>query len=233
MAGKRKRLNIDGAVLWYLVGVITSDGCLSSDGRHIDITANDKEYLETIKKEAKLSCKVGIKNKNSSNPSHRLQISNVEFYEFLLSCGLLPKKSLILREVKVPHEYFSDFCRGVIDGDGNIRRWVHPGNKGEQWVLRIYSGSKDFIIWLQQRIALAFGALGRVYKEQKPGMNETYILKYGKIAAVKILRICYYKKALSLTRKANLAQECCSSRMGWSKSKTTFELGRVAESVYA
>ncbi len=220
MAGKRKRLKIDNTVLWYLVGVITSDGCLSSDGRHIDITANDKEYLEILKKEAGLSCKVGIKNRKNINQAHRLQISNIEFYEFLLSCGLYPKKSLTLKDVKVPCEHFSDFCRGVIDGDGNIRRWIHPRNKGEQWVLRIYSGSKDFVIWLQQRIDQAFGALGRVHEEEKPGYHKTYILKYGKMAAIKILKNCYYENAVALDRKALLAQECCSSRMGWTKSKT-------------
>jgi len=220
MAMQRKKLEMKDTTLWYLVGLITSDGCLSSDGRHIDITANDREYPENLKKEARLSCKVGIKNKDKSNFSHRLQISNIEFYQFLLSCGLFPKKSLTIKDVKVPEEYFSDFCRGVIDGDGNIRRWIHPGNQGEQWVLRIYSGSKDFVIWLQQRIEQAFGALGRVHKEERPGKHDAYTLKYGKIAAAKILKICYYKKALALTRKASLAQECCSSIMGWTKSKT-------------
>ena len=151
----------------------------------------------------------------------------------MLSCGLSPKKSLILKDVKVPCEHFSDFCRGVIDGDGNIRRWIHPGNRGEQWVLRIYSGSKDFVIWLQQRIEQTFGALGRVHKEERPGKHDAYTLKYGKIAAAKILKICYYEKALALTRKARLAQECCSSIMGWHRSKTIFESGRVAEQVYA
>ena len=233
MAMQRKKLYMKDTTLWYLVGLITSDGCLSSDGRHIDITANDREYLETIKKKANLSCKVGIKNKEKINLSHRLQISNIDFYEFLLSCGLSPKKSLILKDIKVPREHFPDFCRGVIDGDGNIRRWIHPSNQGEQWVLRIYSGSKDFVIWLQKSIEQSFGALGRVHKEEHLGKHDTYILKYGKIAAVKILKTCYYKKAMALTRKAKLAQECCSSRIGWCKSKTTFESGRVAEQVYA
>jgi len=82
---------------------------------------------------------------------------------------------------------------------------------------------------LQQRIEKAFGALGRIHKEEKLGNHSAYILKYGKIAAAKILKICYYEKALALTRKARLAQECCASIMGWHKSKTIFESGRVAE----
>ena len=232
MGGKRKQLNMSDTTRWYLVGLITSDGCLSSDGRHIDITAKDSEYLECVKQQAGLSCKVGEKSRGKGDLSHHLQISNIEFYEFLLSCGLCQNKSLVLKDIKIPNIHFHDFCRGVIDGDGNIRRWIHPSNRGEQWVLRIYSGSKDFIIWLQGSIEKIFGASGRVYVEKKPESNSWYILKYGKIAAAKILKACYYKDALALKRKAILAEACFSSRMGWSKSKTTVKFGRVVESEY-
>ncbi len=34
----------------YAVGVITTDGCLSSDGRHINITSKDTDQLNNIKK---------------------------------------------------------------------------------------------------------------------------------------------------------------------------------------
>ena len=220
MAGKRKKLNMNDTMLWYLVGVVTSDGCLSQDGRHVSITAKDKEYLEVLKREAGFACKVGIKNKGQPNQSYHLQISNVEFYEFLLSRGLSPKKSLIQKEVNVPREYFSDFCRGIIDGDGNIRKWIHPTNHGEQGVLRIYSSSRDFICWLQESIRHVFGVVGRIYTEKKTGKNDAYILKFGKMAAVKIFKNCYYEHAVALDRKARLAQECCLSRMGWARSKT-------------
>ena len=92
MAGKRKRLNIDGGVLWYLVGVITTDGCLSSDGRHVDITAKSREYLEALKKAVGISNKVGAKKNGRGDQAYHLQISNIEFYEFLLSRGLSPRK---------------------------------------------------------------------------------------------------------------------------------------------
>lgn len=225
MAGRRKKLIIEPPVLWYLVGVITADGCLSSDGRHVDITAKDGEYLETIRKAAGLSCKVGLKNNGAGRSYYRLQISNVTFYKFLLSCGLSPKKSLTQKSVNVPSEYFQDFCRGVIDGDGNIRRWFHPENKNEQWALRIYSGSEEFVIWLRTMIEDMFGVSGRILREENIKKQVMYILKYGKMAAAKILKLCYYEKALALTRKANLARECFSSRMGWSTSKTVFNLG--------
>ncbi|MBI3314820.1 MAG: LAGLIDADG family homing endonuclease [Candidatus Omnitrophica bacterium] len=225
MAGKRKSLKLEDALLWYLVGLITSDGCLSSDGRHVDITAKDQNYLEALKRKIGILNKVGVKNRGERNQSYHLQISNIEFYEFLLSRGLSPRKSLILKEVMVPPTYFTDFCRGIIDGDGNIRRWTHPTNRGEQWVLRIYSAAKDFIVWLQGSIEPAFGATGRIHTEKKSGKrNDIYILKYGKMAAKRILKDCYYENATALDRKARLAQECCLSKACWTKSKTTVHL---------
>lgn len=59
---------------------------------------------------------------------------------------------------------------------------------------------------------------GRVHKEN----DRKWILKYGKMAARKIARQCYYKDCLGLDRKIKSAQECLDSYKGWSKSKTVF-----------
>ncbi|MFH1406417.1 MAG: LAGLIDADG family homing endonuclease [Candidatus Omnitrophota bacterium] len=72
MANKRKDLKIEGTNLWYLVGLITSDGCLSSDGRHIDITSKEEEFLEKIKILLGLVNKIGIKNKGKVNQAYYL-----------------------------------------------------------------------------------------------------------------------------------------------------------------
>lgn len=44
--------------LAYAVGLITTDGSLSSDGRHIDFTSNDKELINTFKKCLNLKNKI-------------------------------------------------------------------------------------------------------------------------------------------------------------------------------
>jgi len=221
MANKRKELNVSGSNLGYIVGLITSDGCLSSDGRHIDITAKDEEFLIKIRNSMGITNKIGTKNKDEVNETHRIEFSNRNFYEFLLSVGLTPCKSLNQDEVIVPDEFFCDFLRGIIDGDGNIRKWIHPTNKKEQWSLRIYSPSLFFMEWLHREIAYLFKAKGCIHKyiKEKP-LVDMFTLKYGKMAAKAILKRCYYKNALSLDRKAVLADECCSSNAGWSHSKT-------------
>lgn len=218
MPNKRKELHIEGANLWYLVGLITSDGCLCKDGRHIDITSKDQDFLQEIKERLGLISRVCIKNKNTNKQAYRIQIANKGFYDFLLSVGLMQNKSLVLNEIKVPNQYFIDFLRGVIDGDGCIRSWIHPTNKREQWSLRIYSGSEEFVNWLSDTIVWLLEVFGKVHKSG----NNLWVLKYGKMAAREIAKQCYYKNCFGLDRKITLAQKCFNSYKGWDKSVTVY-----------
>lgn len=122
-------------VFWYLVGLIATDGCLSSDGRHVAITAKDKDFLEQIRRAAGLSCLVS-ENRNSRSVCHRLQIGSRILYDKLLAIGLTPQKSLILGPLQVPDGAFSDFLRGVIDGDGGIRQTGESSGLSEWSALR-------------------------------------------------------------------------------------------------
>lgn len=216
MPHQRKKLEFKNKDLWYLVGLIATDGCLSPDGRHVDITAKEYDFLDQIKKAYGFTNKIGIKRNSSGQVSHHIQISNIGFYEFLLALGLTPKKSLTLQGLDIPEECFHDFVRGVIDGDGSIRTWIHPSNGREQWSLRIYSASAAFIQWLEKVIEYRCSAAGRIHRDPRG----VFVLKYGKIAAKRILQICYYDGCVSLDRKAELARLCTASRIGWNKSKT-------------
>ncbi|MBI3618257.1 MAG: LAGLIDADG family homing endonuclease [Candidatus Omnitrophica bacterium] len=80
MANKRKILNIQDATLWYLVGLITADGCLSLDGRHVDITAKDYCFLQGLKEKVGFKNKIGIKNQGKSNEAYHIQLSNKNLY---------------------------------------------------------------------------------------------------------------------------------------------------------
>jgi len=216
MPQKRKDLKIEGANLWYLVELITSDGCLCKDRRHIDITPKDHAFLKLIRERSRLASQVCIKNKGTDKQAYRIQIANIKFYNFLLSIGLTHHKSLTLDALKIPNEYFVDFLRGLIDGDGCIRKWIHPSNDREQWSLRIYSGSEQFIKWLKDTAESFLKIKGKVHRQS----DTQWILKYGKMAAKEISRKCYYNSCLGLERKIKLSQQCIASYRGWNKSKT-------------
>jgi hypothetical protein len=120
--------------------------------------------------------------------------------------------------LKIPYKWFPDFLRGVIDGDGCIRKWVHSSNGVEQWSLRIYSAAPIFIRWLETMIERYFLAQGQIHMNN----GRTSVLKYGKLAAKQILINCYYEGCLSLNRKAMLAEMCGKSDVSWNKSRTVF-----------
>jgi hypothetical protein len=214
-----KSLNNDNA--WYLVGLIATDGCLSPDKRHIEITAKDRDFLESIRLVCGIPNKVTPKRGGKGQISHRLQISSRSYYDFLLNVGLKSRKSLRLSKLNVPRSYFRDFLRGVIDGDGCIRTWKHPSNGVTQWMLKIISASPPFIEWIKECCESCFKVRGKIHSQPQ---SNVYVLKYGKLAAQRILNHCYHDGVeVVLDRKMRLAQACCDSERGWSRSKTFIE----------
>ena len=137
----------------------------------------------------------------------------------------MPRKSLNIGNINVPTRYFVDFFRGVIDGDGGIQHWIHNTNQHEQWNLRITSGSKKFLEWLQKETEGLLGVRGGLYSQSE----RNHRLKYGKIAARVIAENCYYEGAFALKRKMVLAKACINSDRGWSTSKTVIDKGQVVE----
>jgi len=207
---------------WYLVGLIATDGNLSIDGRHIVITSKDVDFLEQIKVTLGLSNKITMKGRGG-NPEKKygmLSLGDVRLYKYLVSIGLTPKKSLTIGALEIPDSYFRDFFRGVIDGDGNINRWIHPSNHCEQWEVRIYSASLHFITWLQVSAKTILGGNGVIIHRPVADHNDMHVLKFGKMAARHILNHIYYKNALAMPRKSILAKACANSYVGWKRSST-------------
>jgi hypothetical protein len=196
--------NIKQEHLWYIVGFIATDGNLGRDGRHINITSKDRDHLFLIRDILRLQSKIGLKNSSTQKQKiySILQFSDVSFYEYLESIGLFPRKSLTLEDIAVPNNYFHDFFRGIIDGDGCICTWIHKGNGYRQWSLTITSAAPLFISWLKQETEKCFDVRGRLHTYKFKGKkNEINILRFGKLAAKVIINKAYYEGALSLDRK--------------------------------
>lgn len=197
--------------LWYVIGYIATDGYLSIDGRHINITSKDREHLYLIRKALLLKNKIGRKRSGFQRAKiySQLQFGDVKFYRYLLQIGLRPRKSLTLSPLNIDTRYFSDFLRGVIDGDGNISSWIHKSNYHKQWCLRIYSASYEFIEWLACKIEKNFDIRPKIYSVKKAYRpNTLYFLRFGQIEAAKILKSIYYNDSLSLKRKSLQAKLC-------------------------
>ena len=222
-------------LFWYLVGLIATDGCLSGNGRTVCIVAKDPKYLERLRNALALRCTVRPVSNGRGQISHRLQIGSRVLYDKLLAIGLTPRKSLTLGRLDVPDMYFDHFMRGVIDGDGNIRRWRHPTNGHEQWVVRVYGSSQPFLSWIRETIQRLWVVEGKIHEaiDATGRRHPRYTLKFGKLAARVILSTCYVSNALALDRKAVLAAECLASSVGWSNSQTVKTPGAWRTWVYA
>ncbi len=187
--------------LAYAIGLLASDGCLSSDGLLIDLTSNEREQLENYSKCLGVNFTIGEKKANHGIKYLRVQFKNRIFYNFLLSIGLTRKKSLTLNKLAIPDKYFFDFLRGLFDGDGCSYSYWDPRWKSSfMFYVGFTSGSKDFIYWIRQEIKNKIGINGHITKSKRK--NPCYQIKYAKNEAIKLIQQMYKNnKCVCLSRK--------------------------------
>jgi hypothetical protein len=199
------------SVVWthelaYAIGLLTSDGNLSPDGRHINLTSQDKEITEYARDIFAIDNKIGRKSRGGSRIKkyYVLQFGSTQFYTFLLKIGLTPAKSKTLGPLTIPNKFFGDFIRGCFDGDGNINEAIHPESKELQLRFRISSASLTFLKWLlaeHRRLWHIKG--GWIYTDKKKSVG---MLCFGKKDSIEILKRIYrYKSQYYLRRKYAVA----------------------------
>jgi hypothetical protein len=188
------------ADLAYAVGLIATDGCLSSDGLLVDLTSKDREQLVNYSKCLGVDFKIGLKWNSGGREHSRVQFKNRLFYDFLLSIGLTPKKSLTMGKLGIPSKYFFDFLRGCFDGDGTFYSYWDPRwRSSHMFYLEFVSASRKHVIWLQGEIKKLLNIQGHITNVKKGTMCQ---LKYAKKDSVEIIKKMYYNpKVVCLSRK--------------------------------
>lgn len=190
--------------LAYAIGLFTTDGCLSSDGRHLEFCSKDKEQVENFKKCLGLTNKITKKSRANEKIKkyYRVQFGSIQFYKFLQSIDLCQRKSYLLQKLKIRRKYFRDFLRGVFDGDGTIDCFFHPESQYPQLKIKFSSASPRFLNWLQKEINKNLHTRGYI-TENTRAQN----LEYGKSDSQKILKFMYYPPFICLTRKFEKAKK--------------------------
>lgn len=189
----------------YAIGVIATDGNLSPDLRHIHITSKDKEMILNCKKCLNLDNKIGMKARGGSKDKryYILQFGDRNFFEFLVSIGITPRKSKTIKEVIIPNVYFKDFLRGCIDGDGSITISKHPESSFLQYKIRLCSASKEFLAWILKLTKSLYEIKGGSI--HIPKKSSVYTLVFAKEDSIKLLKNIYNKNSISLSRKRKIA----------------------------
>jgi len=199
--------------LAYAIGLLTTDGSLSKDGRHISLVSADIELLKKFQK--CLPFKTNI-SKNapggySVNSIYRVQFSNVAFYNWLLKIGLFPNKTFTIKELDIPDIFFKDYLRGHLDGDGDIVTYTDKYNvyKNKRYTYqRIYtrfrSASEKHMTWLCNKIKINLSASSNIYKQidKRNGHCTMWQIRFAKKDSINLLTKIYYSKNIpSLDRK--------------------------------
>jgi intein/homing endonuclease len=188
----------------YAVGLLTADGCLYSDGRHIEFTSKDKEQVLNFAKCLALDNKITKKTrvKEKIKKYYRIQFGNKALYNFFCSIGLSPRKSLILKQLDIPMKFFPDFLRGLFDGDGNFNIFRHPESQYDQIRFRITSSSPQFLRWIHQITKNELSVKGFI---SRAGRSEC--LEFAIEDSLKILKYIYYSPTVvRLSRKFDKAK---------------------------
>lgn len=184
----------------YAIGLLTTDGCLSSDGRHIDLTSKDREQIENFMKCLSINdVKIGQKSGSGDGPYWRVQFGDVLFYQFLKDIGLMPRKSKKLKQVEVPEDYFFDFLRGHFDGDGHFYSFWDERWKNSYMFYTVFSSSSlRHLQWIEQEIANRIGDKGNLQVRE----GNTHQLRYAKTSSIKLLKKLYFDpESVCLSRK--------------------------------
>src|SRR3989344_4285004 len=178
-----------GTIEWtnniaYAVGLLTTDGNLSKDGRHIEFTSNDIDQIETLKTCLAVHNRIARKRSGFTGKlsSYHIQFGNVILHRWLCTIGLMPNKSKIVGELKIPNEFFFDFLRGHLDGDGTIRKYydsVYP--KSLRLYISFMSASFPHISWLQEQIKTLAEINGFIRKPPR-----AYTLTFSKKSSIKL-----------------------------------------------
>jgi hypothetical protein len=205
----------------WIVGLITTDGNLSKTGRGITITSKDIDLLECARRCLALSNRVGWSAGGLGGGTHRLQWRSLVFYDWLVSIGLTPRKSLTLGPLAVPDAYFPDFFRGCIDGDGTVLVYTdryHMTKKASYVYTRLYvslvSASRPFVDWIRATVYRLLSLSGGIHAKWTRGRRRpVWILRFSKKASVRLLSWMYYAPDVPcLARKRARAEPFILSR---------------------
>src|SRR2546428_5434706 len=182
------------ANLAYAVGLVATDGCLLSTGRHIAFVSKDLDQIQNF-----LLCidRPGATIRHDGT-AFRVYFSDVELYDWLKAVGLTPRKSLTLEGLAVPEDFFFDAVRGLLDGDGSIAHYVHepnladyPNYRYRRLYVRFYSASQAHLSWLRTRLGATLGVRRAMMRQPRELKHHLYELPYAKHASIDLLSKLY------------------------------------------
>lgn len=167
--------DIDSELKAYFLGFIFADGWVVHNIQRanyefgMELQSNDKYILKSLNDELG-----GVHTISHSYPTTRvidgvlanighhdtLRVYSKELVEDLINCGIVPNKTYNYEIPKFPMEYFFDFLRGYIDGDG-----CYSCSKGHIY-MSLTCASEEVLRWIQSILSI-YSISTNIYKEKE------------------------------------------------------------------
>lgn len=179
----------------YWLGLILADGSINVENNRFELTLKDKEHIELFKTCIQSKHDIGTK-KVHDELYYRISFHDKQIISDLMGYGILPNKSNIdFHLPNIPDEFFNDFLRGLIDGDGmyyicptNIARfhiYISVGFSCPTYAKELYDKIKSF-----------YNVNIKCYKQRT-----CYRITLFKKDSTKIIKQLYYDNCICLERK--------------------------------
>lgn len=120
----------------YVLGFFLADGSLIANGIKFDQTIANKNILEFVK--TAMQAEQEIKTYDGrvvhdpysdrsyiSQPMCRLSLSRIKLRNDLIKLGIQENKTYNFVNLNIPDQFWNDFMRGYLDGDGSISQSDH------------------------------------------------------------------------------------------------------------
>lgn len=181
-------INLNDKETQYWLGFLAADGSIFKNRISLGLQEQDESHIDKFINF--IGCNLPKKKtlKDNKYIGYRVSFKNAETVKFLSNIGITNKKSFTLF---YKSKFTNDFIRGVIDGDGYIR-------KNHQEV-SIATASKEFANQLQRFIIKNYSVNCTIRKYDNKSIYTVGV--YGRLQVEKLLELTYKNASIYLERK--------------------------------
>lgn len=199
---------IDTPAKAYYLGLLTTDGCIFWKNKKtaflaLELKEEDAYIIESFLSEIKCNKKL---IHSSKSKTYSVQIHCTDMVQDLESHNLEQRSSFTQRlSCKIDKRFIRDYVRGLFDGDGSYGFYSRPNRAVHRKLIRISSGSKQFIDdvikMIESQIKVSEPSV--YYTEH----DHSYTATWTKVDDVEaIIGFLYYDDCVCLLRKKKTAQ---------------------------
>lgn len=196
--------DIDTPEKAYFLGLLFTDGNVMPDNQRspairIELVETDIEILNRLKQELNCNCKLTYnKRKNRALGTYSLNVRSQQLADDLSKWNIVPNKTYVISEIKIPEKFKIDFLRGFIDGDGSI--W-YDSNSGA-----VHTGVCGHSEHIMKQIAdLGNSLIGQKTTNKITYTNGVYRYSWNGSKAMLLNQLIYYPGCICIARKRDKA----------------------------